>query len=87
MTTTKRADTVRLQTLTKAYWESAALMAAIELKIFSAIERGQDTVASTAAAVGISERNAERLLTALTAMEIVRRDGNRFVNAEDVDCR
>ena len=79
-----RLDTTRLQRMAQAYWESAALMAAVELDVFTAIARGHDTIPAAAAAVGISARNAERLLTALTAMTLLDRDGDRFDNAPDV---
>ena len=80
-----RLDTTRLQKMAQAYWESAALMAAVELEVFTAIAHGQDTIASVAKAVGISERNAERLLTVLVAMTLLTRDGDRFANAADVE--
>jgi predicted nicotinamide N-methyase len=79
-----RLDTTRLQRIAQAYWESAALMAAVELEVFTAIAHGHDTIAAVARAVGTGERNAERLLTALTAMTLLERDGERFVNAPDV---
>ena len=81
-----RLDTTRLQKIAQAYWESAALMAAVELEIFTAIAHGQDTIPAVARAAGIGERNAERLLTALTAMTpCSRREGERFSNAADVE--
>lgn len=83
-----RLDTTRLQKMAQAYWESAALMAAVELDVFTAIARGHDTVPTAAKAVGISERNAERLLTALVAMALLTRESagkdSRFANAPDV---
>src|SRR6266446_1611061 len=79
-----RLDTTRLQKIAQAYWESAALMAAVELEVFTAIARGHDTIAPLAQATGISERNAERLLTALNAMTLLTYDGGRFANAADV---
>jgi SAM-dependent methyltransferase len=83
-----RLDTTRLQKMAQAYWESAALMAAVELEVFTAIAHGHDTVATVARTVGISERNAERLLTALAAMTLLDRQtdngGDRFTNAPDV---
>lgn len=79
-----RLDTTRLQKIAQAYWESAALMAAVELEVFTAIARGQDTIATVAKAVDISERNAERLLTALVAMTLLDWDGERFSNTADV---
>ena len=79
-----RLDTTRLQKVAQAYWESAALMAAVELEVFTAIAHGHDTIAAAGQAIGISERNAERLLTALTAMTLLERSGERFTNAPDV---
>jgi predicted nicotinamide N-methyase len=79
-----RLDTTRLQRMAQAYWESAALMAAVELDVFTAIARGHDTIAALAEAIDITERNAERLLTALAAMTLLERDGDRFANAPDV---
>ncbi len=80
-----RLDTTRLQKIAQAYWESAALMAAVELEVFTAIARGQDTIPAVARTAGIGERNAERLLTALTAMTLLVREGERFSNAADVE--
>ena len=79
-----RLDTTRLQKMAQAYWESAALMAGVELEVFTAVAHGHDTVRTVAKAVHISERNAERLLTALTAMTLLTRDEDRFANAADV---
>lgn len=84
MTERQRLDTTRLQKIAQAYWESAALMAAVELEVFTAIAHGHDTVPAAARAVGISERNAERLLTVLAAMTLLERNGDRFANAADV---
>jgi len=79
-----RLDTTRLQKIAQAYWESAALMAAVELEIFTAISHGHDTVSAVAHAANISERNAERLLTVLAAMRLLDRKDGRFTNAPDV---
>jgi predicted nicotinamide N-methyase len=79
-----RLDTTRLQKMAQAYWESAALMAAVELEVFTAIARGQDTIPAVGQAAGIGARNAERLLTALVAMALLTREGERFANAPDV---
>jgi len=79
-----RLDTTRLQKMATAYWESAALMAAVELDVFTAIARGHDTVLALAKAAGMTDRNAERLLTALAALALLERNGERFSNAPDV---
>jgi len=78
-------DTVRLQRIAKGFWESAALMSAVELDVFTAIAEGAGSIGALAAAVGIDELNAERLLVALTAMDLLARNGDRFANAPDVD--
>ena len=79
-----RLDTKRLQGIAQAYWQSAALMAAVELDIFTAIARGHDTIPSLAKATGLSERNAERLSTALVAMTLLDLANGRMTNAPDV---
>ena len=79
-----RLDTTRLQKMAMAYWESAALMAAVELEIFTAVAHGQDTIPAVARAANISERNAERLLTALVAMNLLDLQGKKYINAPDV---
>ena len=71
-----RPDTVRLQRISKAFWESAALMSAVELGVFTAIAHGYNTFASLATEIDIEPVNAERLLTALTAMELIHREGD-----------
>ncbi len=81
----KRPDTVRLQRISKAFWESAALMSAVELGTFTAIAQGHDTIDSAAAAMGIEPINAQRLLTALVAMELIHRNGDAYCNADDVE--
>ena len=81
----RRPDTVRLQRISKAFWESAALMSAVELNVFTAIANGANTIDTLAEAVGIEPVNAERLLTALTAMTLLERNGDVFRNADDVD--
>jgi len=83
--TTPRPDTVRLQRISKAFWESAAFMSAIELGTFTAISNGADSIESAARAMEIETVNAERLLMVLTAMELIERTGDTFSNAPDVE--
>lgn len=81
----KRPDTVRLQRISKAFWESAALMSAVELGAFTAIAEGHDTIETAARSMDIEPVGAERLFTVLVAMDLLSRQGERFVNAPDVD--
>jgi hypothetical protein len=80
-----RPNTMRLQRITKGFWESAALMSAVELELFTAIDKGANTIAKIAAALDIETVNAERLMVALAAMELLVRQGDTFTNADDVD--
>ena len=78
-------DTTRLQRLSRAYMESAAFIAAVELKLFTAVAAGDDTEARLAGRLGLSPVNAERLVTACVALRLLERDGDRLRNAPDVD--
>ncbi len=80
-----RPDTVRLQRISKAFWESAALMSAVDLGAFTAISRGHDTIEAAADAMGIEPLDAERLMTVLAAMGLLKRDGDKFSNAADAE--
>lgn len=76
-------DTVRLQQIAQAYWQSAALMAAIELRVFTVIESGKKKLPEIADATGISQTNANRLLTVLVAMNLLSMRGDDYANAPD----
>jgi Dimerisation domain len=79
-----RLDTVRLQGLALAYQQSAALMAAVEIGLFTAVAKGADTLPVIATALAITPVNAERLVTACVALHLLSRDGERYANAPDV---
>jgi SAM-dependent methyltransferase len=80
-----RPTTVRLQRLARAYRESGALLAAVELGVFSKIDAGADTEESLTAALGISALNAERIIIASLGLGLIERDGEKLRNAPDVD--
>ena len=80
----KTIDSVRLQNIVQGFGRSAALMSAVELGVFTAIDAGADTIEAVADRVGIHPVNAERLLVLLTAMDLVGLEDGRFVNAPDV---
>ena len=82
----KRVDTVRLQNLAMGFWQSASLMSAIELGLFTAVSKGAGTAAEIGAETGITERNADRLATVCRAMDLLETDdGGRYRNAPDVE--
>jgi hypothetical protein len=80
-----RVDTVRLQDMAYAHRQSAVLLVALELGLFTKIARGASTRGEIARALELSETNAERLLTACASLGLLLRDGERFRNAPDVE--
>ncbi len=76
--------TVRLQNIAQSYGQAAALMAAVELGIFTAIAKGAGTFDEIARAVDILPTNAERLVVVLCASGLVEKEGERLRNADDV---
>ncbi|MHA1114424.1 MAG: methyltransferase [Alphaproteobacteria bacterium] len=82
----EKPDTVRLQGLAHAYWDTAVLNAAIELGLFTRVSEGADTVDKIAAALDIEPLNAHRLTTACATLDLLRHQpGGRFANAPDID--
>jgi hypothetical protein len=80
-----KLNTVRLQNLAYGYKQSAALVAAIEIELFTRISQGATTVEGVAQSLGITPLNARRLLTACAAMGLVVKEGDRYANAPDVE--
>jgi len=80
----KKIDSVRLQNIVQGFGRSAALMSAVELGIFTAIDSGADTLEEVAGACDIHPVNAERLLVMLCAMDLVHLHDGHFTNADDV---
>ena len=78
-----RPDTTRLQRLAHSYRDSAALMAAVELGLFTRVAEGADTEAAVARALDLTPTNAERLVTACVALGLLERAGERVRNAPD----
>ncbi len=75
----------RLNELAFAFQNSAALLAAIELGIFTAISEGKATTAEIAAKAGIDPEAADRLLIVCKALQLVREEDGRYRNLNDVD--
>jgi 3-hydroxy-5-methyl-1-naphthoate 3-O-methyltransferase len=59
-------------------WRSQALIAAVELDIFSHIAVGKRTAREVAQAASASDRGIASLLDALTAMHYLRKSGSRY---------
>jgi hypothetical protein len=66
------------------FMDAQVLLAAEALGIFDRLDRGAATAAEVAAAAGLPPDSATRLLTALCALELVRREGDdRYVNGPE----
>ena len=81
----ERIDTVRLQNLAYGYRQSATLVAAIEIDLFTKIAEGSRTVGQLASSLDIAPVNAERLLVACAALGLVVKNGDEYSNAPDVE--
>lgn len=77
--------TVRLQNIALAYGQSAALMAAVEVGLFTAISNGAGTYAEVARALDIHPTNAERLMVMLCAAGLLQVSLGRHRNAPDTE--
>ena len=77
--------TVRLQNIAQSYGQSAALMAAVEIGVFTAISKGAGSFDEVAHRIDIHPTNAERLIVMLCAAGLVTRDNGRLKNADDVE--
>jgi len=78
-----RVDSSRLQHFALAYWESAALMSAVDLGVFTALSKGAGTVETLAESIGITVTNTDRLLAVLRAMDLIHEVDGKLVNAAD----
>ena len=79
-----RITTVRLQQMVRAYRESATLMAAVELGLFTKLARGADTEGALIEALGLAPPNGERIVVACIALGLIERVGSRLRLAPDV---
>jgi SAM-dependent methyltransferase len=77
--------TVRLQNIAQSYGQSAALMAAVELGVFTAISKGAGTYEEVAQAIDIHPTNAERLMVMLCAAGLLEKTLACHSNAPDVE--
>jgi len=81
----KKPDTVRIQNLSYGHKQAGALRAAVELDVFTKISQGASRIPEIARKTGVSVLNAERLVTALTALDLLEKEGDRYRNAPDVE--
>ena len=80
----ERVSTARLQILARAYCHSAILFSAVDIGLFTAVARGNDSDEKLAAALDLSLLDADRMVTACLSLGLLAWDGGRLVNAPDV---
>ncbi len=80
-----KISVARIQNLGFGFKHAAVLMAAIELSLFTKVSEGASTLEQIASACGLSPLNAERLVVACTALGLLEKRGDRYVNAPDVE--
>lgn len=81
----KQIGTERIQNIGFGFKHAGILMAAIELSLFTKISEGAGTIEEIANACGLSLLNAERLVVACAALELLEKKANRYINAPDVE--
>ena len=82
---TASLTTVRLQNIAQSYGQSAALMAAVEIGVFTAISEGATSFDAVAHRLDIHPTNAERLIVMLCAAGLVTRENGALKNTDDVE--
>ena len=81
-----RIDTIRLQRIARGFTETACFYAAIDLDVFTHVSQGAASIEAVAAAAGVSELNAERLVVVLLAMGLLEKsDDGSLRNAPDCE--
>lgn len=79
MTTTIKS----LMKMSNAYWETCTLQAALQLDLFTLLGHRSLTAEEIRTAISGSERGVASLLNAITAMGLLARQGNTYVNTDE----
>ena len=62
------------------YWEAKIFLTSVKLDLYTPLGSGPKTAGEVASAIGADPGNLERLLDALVAIGLLKRDGVRYVN-------
>lgn len=68
-----------------AFWASKTLLSAIEIGVFTELDRGPESFDSLSGRLGLHPRSARDFLDALVALGFLRRDGDRYANTPETD--
>lgn len=80
-----RPTTRRLQQMVRSYREAGAVMAAVELGLFSHLASGANTEAALTKAMGLQPLHGERIIIAMLGLGLIDRDGEILSNTADVE--
>ncbi|MEQ9124998.1 MAG: methyltransferase, partial [Alphaproteobacteria bacterium] len=80
-----RPTTRRLQRMVRAYREAGALLAGVELDLFTHIANGADDEASLTKAMGLQPLHGERIIVAMLGLGLIERRGDKLVLTPDVE--
>jgi SAM-dependent methyltransferase len=76
----------RILEISYAFWQSKAILSAVELDVFTVLAAGPLDLGSLTSRIGIHERGARDFLDALVALGLLQRDAHgRYANAPDTD--
>jgi hypothetical protein len=77
--------TTRLQNLSRAHWQSAALQAALNLDFFTVISGGASEISQIAQKTGLDVRKAQLLADVLSSLGLIETKDGKYQNAPDVE--
>ena len=80
-----RPTTQRLQRMVRAYREAGALMAAVELDLFTHVAEGADDEASLIKAMGLQPLHGERIIVTMLGLGMIERTDGKITLAPDVE--
>ena len=81
----QRLTTRRLNEMAFAFRHSATLVAAIDVGLFTAVSEGAHGPEEAAQKIGVPVENAERLMIACAALDLLRKEGGGYSNVPDVE--
>ncbi len=82
---TSGMKTERLTGMANAFKNAGTILAGIELGLFTAISEGATNIEAISDKTGIPAESIDRLLTVCKALDLVREEGDRLQNFDDVE--
>ncbi|HEY1930148.1 MAG TPA: methyltransferase [Caulobacteraceae bacterium] len=83
--TMEQPEPDRILNLGLGFWDSKALLSAVELGVFATLAAGPANLAALSSKLGLHERSARDFLDTLVALKLLERDDGRYRNAAEAD--